>query len=188
MTRRFTAIGEHIALDNEGGAFVNGSRLTFAAGVVEIPNGPGDLQAQNCARLSLRSRNVSTLLRPGSVANAMLRSAFFASSAVDVLGRERGDPHMPMLGVVPCKEATAIRASLFDICEGTRESWAILERFVVRLDERIIVGHVRPRTTLYDAEVSEELRQRLRCHGCAAVAVNDKSAGINAFLFDRLRE
>lgn len=70
---------------------------------------------------------------------AALLSAFFGSSAVDVLGREQGNSRMPMLGVVPCKEATAIRASLFDICEGTRESWAILERFVVRLDERIIV-------------------------------------------------
>ena len=64
-----------------------------------------------------------------------------------------------------------------DICEGTRESWAILERFVVRFDERIIVGHVRPRTNLY----SEELRQRLRCHGCAGVAVDGPLGSTHSF-------
>ena len=106
---------------------------------------------------------------------AAIVSAFFAFAAVDVLGREQGDSRMAMLDVVPCKEAAAVRTSLFDICKGARESRAILQRFVVRLDERIIFGNVRPRTAFYDAEVSEE------CGRVKHTLAHVFDDGINAF-------
>lgn len=53
---RLVGLPEAVAVDNEGDIFVNGYlRRTQAAGVVEIPVGPGGPEPQNCVRLQLKA-------------------------------------------------------------------------------------------------------------------------------------
>jgi hypothetical protein len=49
--------------------------------------------------------------------------------------------------------------------------------------EWVVVGHVRPRVRLGDAEVREELRYELGAHRAAAVRVNRELARLDAVSF-----
>ncbi|GAC1659461.1 MAG: hypothetical protein NVS9B12_12670 [Vulcanimicrobiaceae bacterium] len=56
MTCSLIGLAYSIAIDNEGDVFVDGYGPKFNIGVVEIPNGPGGLQPQNCLKLPLRAQ------------------------------------------------------------------------------------------------------------------------------------
>ena len=72
-----------------------------------------------------------------------LIAAILGATAVNVFRRKQSDSGMAMFHVVPGEESAAIRTSLFDICKRSGKGGAVLERLVMRLDKRVVVGDVR---------------------------------------------
>src|SRR5213594_4227036 len=101
---------------------------------------------------------------------------------VDGLGRHHADPGVAMLGVVPGEELTAKRSPILHGSKPVGEAWAVLEGLELRLRVRVVIGDVRPREGLRDAEVGEEHADRLAIHGRAAVGVDDELARADLLL------
>src|SRR5437867_10344753 len=101
---------------------------------------------------------------------------------VDGLGRHHADPGVAMLGVVPGEELTAKRSPILHGSKPVGEAWAVLEGLELRLRVRVVIGDVRPREGLRDAEVGQEHGDRLAIHGRAAVGVDDELARADLLL------
>src|SRR5436190_2883120 len=88
----------------------------------------------------------------------------FSSSEVN---RGRGvepDARMAVVAVVPAEEASAEGAAIFNRAETIRELWSVLERLELSFRIRIIVGAMRTRVALGDAQVGHEQRHGLGGH------------------------
>src|SRR5437867_2711365 len=108
--------------------------------------------------------------------------ALAGAPEVDGLGRHHADPGVAMLGVVPGEELTAKRAPILHGSKAVGEAGAVLEGLELRLRGRVIIGDVRPREGLRDAEVGQEHGDRLAIHGRAAVGVDDELARADLLL------
>jgi len=75
-------------------------------------------------------------------------------AVVDVAWRQQREPRVPMLFVVPGKERATEVAALLEVGEEGRKAGPVLERFELRLTERVVVRDVRPRAALRDSEMA----------------------------------
>ena len=88
-----------------------------------------------------------------------------------------------MVGIiVPSQEVVADGARVFECAEPLRKLRPIREGAKLRLRERIVIAHARPRVAGRDAEVGEQQRDELAAHGRAAVGVNRELLRLDALL------
>src|SRR5882757_9988650 len=85
-----------------------------------------------------------------------------------------------VLGVVPREEVLAVRSRVLPGAEALGEVRPVLERLELSFRERVVVGDVRPRVRLGDAEVGQQERHGLRRHRRAAVSVKRELAGLDS--------
>ncbi len=78
--------------------------------------------------------------------------------------------------------APAVRASLFDVGESSRICRAILERLIVRFDESVVIGYVRPPLVVRVETVCEPAR---KTGPCRPMSLDDRLPGISGI--DRAR-
>src|SRR5487761_429213 len=89
---------------------------------------------------------------------------------------------MPVLVVVIPEEVAAENVDVLDGPEIAGESRAVLEGFKVRLRERVVVRHARPRMGLVDAEERVKTGNGITRHRGAAVGVDRLRRGSPARL------
>ena len=88
----------------------------------------------------------------------------FGGAVVNVGGRVKCQPGVAMLIVVPREEVLAVHARRLDRGEPAGEVGPVLQRLELRLAERVVVGDVRSRMRLGDAEIGEQECHRFRGH------------------------
>src|SRR5436305_1558070 len=88
-------------------------------------------------------------------------------AVVDVRGCMKSQAGVAMLVVVPGEEVYAVQPCGLDRGEPVGEVGPVLQRLELRLAEGVVVGDVRPRMRLGDAEVSEQECDRLGGHRTA---------------------
>src|SRR6188472_3712677 len=104
------------------------------------------------------------------------------SGVVHVGGNVQAQPSMAMFVVVPAEEGLAVPTGGLDRVEPVGEIGPILQCLELRLAERVVVGHVRARVRLGDAEVGEQERHRLGGHRGAAVGVDGQLVAADTVL------
>src|SRR6202171_156427 len=87
-----------------------------------------------------------------------------------------------MLLVVPREELLAVHARRLDRGEPAGEVGPVLQRLELRLAERVVVGDVRSRMRLGDAEIGEQECHRFGGHRLAAVSVDGQLLTANCLL------
>ena len=70
------------------------------------------------------------------------------------------DAGMPMLVVVPTKEALAKSSCIFNTTKTLRKIRPVFKGLELRFGKRIIITCVRPAVSLGDAKIGEEQRNR----------------------------
>lgn len=80
----------------------------------------------------------------------------------------------------PGEEVDAVRTRVLDAAEALGEVRAVLESLEASLGERVVVGDVRSRVRLGDAEVGEKLRDELGAHRAAAIGVQGELLTLDA--------
>src|SRR5680860_1324919 len=85
-------------------------------------------------------------------------------SVVDVSGCVKAKTAMTMNVVVPGEETLAVSSGGFDRVEPLGEVGPVLQGLERRLRERVVIGHMRTRVGLGDAEVGQQERDRFRGH------------------------
>jgi hypothetical protein len=90
-----------------------------------------------------------------------------------------------MLMVVPLKEWARPRARIRQAAELGRKVGPIFQRLELCLRIRIVVRDVRPRMGLGYAQVGQQLRDTLGCHGTPAIGVQRELITANPFFGTR---
>ena len=103
-------------------------------------------------------------------------------AVVDVGGGVQAEPAVMMVVVVPGKEFLAVRPGRLDRGEPGREARPVFQGLELRLGVRVVIGDVRAGVGLGDPEVGQQQRDRLGCHGAAAVGVEAELAAGDALL------
>ena len=104
-------------------------------------------------------------------------------AAVMHVGRREIAEAAVVVGViVPSQEVVADGARVFECAEPLGKRRPILDGAKLRLRERIVIAHARPRVAGRDAEVGEQQRDELAAHGRAAVGVNRELLRLDALL------
>ena len=79
---------------------------------------------------------------------------------MDCFRRKKVDAGMPMLFVVPAKEALAKLPCILNATKTLREIRPVLERLELRLGKRVIITCVGPAVGFGDAKIREEQGHR----------------------------
>src|SRR5689334_10444633 len=99
------------------------------------------------------------------------------ATEVHLLRREPNQAAVVMLVVVPGEELAAVRERVLEAAsEAIGKPWAVLQRLEVALAEGVVVGDVRAAQRFLDAQVREQLAERLAGHGSSAVGMQDELA------------
>src|SRR5665647_2851151 len=81
-------------------------------------------------------------------------------AVVDVAGGVKANASVTMNLVVPEEETLAVSSGGFDRVEPLGEVRPVLQGLECRLAERVVIGHMRTRMGLGDAEVGQQERDR----------------------------
>ena len=104
-------------------------------------------------------------------------------AAVMHVGRREIAEAAVVVGViVPSQEVVADFARACSSAPNRGNSGRYLKVRKLRLRERIVIAHARPRVAGRDAEVGEQQRDELAAHGRAAVGVNRELLRLDALL------
>lgn len=90
---------------------------------------------------------------------------------MDLVGCHQPDAGVMMLLVIPCEEATAEGAGLFDGFEVPGKFRLVFQRLEVSLRERIVVRGVRPAVGLEHAEIDQHKGGCPCLHGPSAIGM-----------------
>ena len=93
-------------------------------------------------------------------------------AVVDVSGRVKADPAMPMMMVVVVHEIGHELSGCLQRAEPFREHRRVLQRLVPRLRKRVVVGNPWPGMGSGDAEVIQQRRNGFARHRCTPVGVD----------------
>ena len=92
------------------------------------------------------------------------RDTLLGQAVMHVGGRQQAEAGMMVLGVVPGKEAVAVRSGVLDRAEASRKRGAVLQRLELGFRKGIVVGNVRTGVSLRHTEVGEEKSHGLGSH------------------------
>jgi len=90
--------------------------------------------------------------------------ARFGKSMMHVVRSHEPDPGMPMFIIVPSEEIHTVHPGVLDGVEVLREIGPVLHRLELRFRKWVVVGRVRPRMRLRDAQIGQQERHWLGSH------------------------
>ena len=102
--------------------------------------------------------------------------------------REKPDPAVAMLRVVPGEEPGEEGPGILERAEAVRERGPVLEGPDLGFAERVVVTHVGPGMAPLDPEVGEQEGNGLAAHRRAPVGVDRELTRDDALLLDGLRD